>query len=137
MPEALPIGEDAGEKKKAQPFFDRGRTLAEIGSFDAAIDVFIQGLAFDPENIEAHKALREAALRRKAAGGKDLGFLEKRKLPRAKDNKRAMLNAEKLLAYDPGNVQHMESMTRAAGEGGLTEVSKWIGAILRQAGDRP
>ena len=57
--------------------------------------------------IDAHQALREISLKRKVSGGKDLGMFEKMKLKRAaKDDKTNMLNAEKMLAYNPGDTDH-------------------------------
>ena len=124
---------NAGQSNKARPFFDRARTLGEIGSFDQAIDLYIQGLAFAPDDIEAHKALRDVALLRKAGGGKPMGFLEKRKLPKPADGKQAMLIAEKLLAYDPGNTEHMAAIARAANAAGFAAIAQWMEGVLRQA----
>src|SRR5690349_13620294 len=75
------------DRKKAQVFFDRGKTVADTGNFEYAIEMYIQGLNVDPENTEAHQSLRDISLRRKASGGKDMGMMQKMKMPKAKDDK--------------------------------------------------
>src|SRR5260370_10740194 len=95
------------DRLKAQVFFDRGKTVADTGNFEYAIEMYIQGLAVDPENVEAHQMLRDISLKRKASGGKDMGMFDRMKLPKSKEEKLVMLNAEKLLAYDPGNTDRM------------------------------
>src|SRR5947209_10248681 len=68
------------DQKRAQVFFDRGRTVADTGNYEYAIEMYIQGLGFNPVSIEAHEALREISLIRKARGGKPMGFMERGKL---------------------------------------------------------
>src|SRR5437660_6255334 len=65
------------QRRKAQTFFARGRTVADTGQFEYAIEMFLQGLTIDPEAVDAHKDLRTIALKRKASGGKALGMLER------------------------------------------------------------
>ena len=95
------------DRRKAKVFFDRGAAVAGTGNFDYAIEMYIQGLSLDPEALDAHQALRDISMRRKAGGGKKLGMMESMKLRGGKDDKQKMLNAEKALAYDPGNTDHM------------------------------
>jgi len=53
----------------------------------------------DPENTDSHHELRDVSLKRKASGGKSMGFMESRKYStNNRDDKLNMLNAEKLLA---------------------------------------
>ena len=40
--------------------------FAGTGNFDYAIEMYLNGLGIDPENKDAHQALREIALKRKA-----------------------------------------------------------------------
>ena len=64
--------------------------------------------------------MREIALIRKARGGKPMGLWENRdKLKKVgkDDFKQQMLNAEKLLAYDPGSTDHMAATAVAAQKG--------------------
>src|SRR5437667_12479015 len=112
------------DRKKAQAFFDRGKSVADAGQYDYAITMFLQGIAKDPENTDAHQALREISMRRKASGGKDLGFMAKmgRKRP-AKDDKDNLINAEKLLCYDVGNVNNMLGVAQAAYKGGFYDTA--------------
>src|SRR5439155_12495745 len=98
-----------------------------------AIEMYLQGLGIDPEAIDAHQALRDISLKRKASGGKPLGMLQSMKLKGGKDEKEAMLNAEKLLAYDPGNTDHMLNILTNAEKGGFFDSVLWIGPILLRA----
>jgi tetratricopeptide (TPR) repeat protein len=124
------------DRKKAQVFFDRGNTVANTGNFEYAISMYLDGLKIDPENTAAHQTLREISLKRKASGGKDLGFMEKMKLRKGtKEDKDDLLNAEKLLAYDPGNTDHMVSMLKSAHGGGYWDTAMWVGNMLFKAND--
>jgi len=120
------------DRLKAQVFFDRGKSVADTGNFEYAIEMYIQGLTIDPENTEAHQALREISLKRKASGGKDLGTWEKMKLKKG-DDKQNMLNAEKLLAYDPGNTDRMLAILQSAYKAGFYDTVLWVGPILQKA----
>jgi len=122
------------EQKKAKAFFDRARTVAESGQYDYAIAMFIEGLNIDPDSVGAHQALREISLRRKVSGGKPLGMMESMRLARAgKDDKQNMLNAERRLAYDPGNVDLMKAVLQYAHKAGFYDTVLWIGQILFKA----
>lgn len=124
------------DRKKGKLFFDRGRTAAETGNYEYAIAMFIDGLAQDPDLKEAHQQLRDISLRRKAGGGKALGWLSKEGMSlrrSSKDDKQAMLNAEKLLAYDPGNTDLMVTMIQAAQRAGYYDTVLWLGPILMRA----
>src|SRR5258706_15950383 len=92
------------DRKKAQVFFDYARTADGTGNYEYAIDMMLQGLAVDPDARAAHQALRDIAMKRKAGGGKALGMMEKMKIKRpTRGEKQNMLNAEKLLSYEPGS----------------------------------
>lgn len=122
------------DRKKAGVFFERAAAVAGTGNFDYAIEMYISGLSIDPENVEAHQALRDIALKRKAGGGKDMGMLAKMKVKReGKDPKSKMLVSEKLLGYDPGNTDHMLSLMSNAFEAGCYDTCLWIGPILHRA----
>src|SRR5688572_25996818 len=95
--------------------------------------MLIQGLDKDPENTEAHQVLRDISLKRKASGGKGLGFMELMKFKKAKDDKEAMLAAERVLAHDPGDLGHMTALFQAAHRAGFYDTAHWIGKILLQA----
>jgi tetratricopeptide (TPR) repeat protein len=121
------------DRKKAKVFFDRANTVANTGQYDYAIELYIQGLNLDPESVEAHQTLRDISLRRKASGGKPMGMLEKMKLKTTRDDRGAMLAAEKMLAFDPGNTDHMIAIMQAAQKGGYYDTAMWIGPITLKA----
>lgn len=122
------------DQKKAKAFFDRAKSVADAGQYEYAIEMYLQGLGIDPENTDAHQALRDVSLRRKASGGKDLGFFDKMKLKkRLEGDKQNMLNAEKMLGYDPGNTDHMVSVLQSAHRAGFYDTVLWIGPILKKA----
>lgn len=121
------------DRQRAKVFFDRAQTVAGTGNFEYAIEMYIQGLNVDPENLDAHQALREVSLKRKASGGKDMGMIDKMKMPKAKEEKQLMLNAEKLLAYSPGDVSRMLAMVQGAYKAGCYATVLWIGPILQRA----
>jgi len=121
------------DRKRAKVFFDRGKTVAGTGNYEYAIEMYIQGLAVDPENVEAHQVLREISLKRKASGGKDMGMFDKMKLPKSKEEKQAMLNAEKLLAYSPGDTDRMLAVCQTAYKAGCYDTVLWMGPLLQRA----
>jgi len=123
-----------GDRRKAQVFFDRGKTVGDTGNYEFAIEMYLQGLAVDPDHRGAHQSLRDISLKRKASGGKDLGMMEKMKLKRpTKDDKQNMLNAEKLLSYEPGNTDHMVTILQNAHKAGFYDTVMWMGPILLRA----
>ena len=126
-------GDSSEGHEKAKLFFERGDVVADTGNYEYAIDMYIQGLSIDPENVEAHQTLRDISLKRKAGGGKKMGAFEQVKQIKAKDQKQAMLNAEKLLAYDPGNTDHMLKLLQNAQKAGFYDTVIWIGLILQRA----
>jgi len=126
------VSED--DRRKAQVFFDRAKSVAGTGNYDYSIEMYIQGLNIDPENTDAHAALREMSLKRKVSGGKAMGMWDAMKLKKpTKDDKLNMLNAEKLLGYDPGNTDHMLTLFQSAHREGCYDTCIWIGKILMKA----
>lgn len=121
------------DRKKAKVFFDRGTAVAATANYDYAIEMYLSGLGLDPEAVEAHKTLRDISLKRKASGGKALGMIARMKLGKGKDDKQSLLNAEKLLAYDPGSTEHMASMVKCAVGGGFFDTVLWAGDVLTKA----
>jgi tetratricopeptide (TPR) repeat protein len=127
------------DQKKANVFFERGKSVADGGQYEYAVEMYLNGLRIDPENVEAHQALREISLKRKVSGGKDLGMFEKMKLKasmaKSKDDKETLLTAEKILAYDPGNTAAMLTLTEAAHRAGFYDTVLWIGPITQTANE--
>ena len=130
-----PVPEE--DRAKAKAFFGHGKKLAATGQLEYAIEMFLQGLNLDPDDAEGHQELRDISLKRKATGGKSLGMLEAMKLKRGgKDDKLNMLNAEKLLAYEPGNTDYMNSFMQAAYKAGYYDSVLWIGPIFQRQSRR-
>jgi tetratricopeptide (TPR) repeat protein len=122
-------------REKAKVFFGHGRSKAATGQYDYGIELFLNGLNLDPEAIEAHQELRDISLKRKMSGAKGgLGMMDSMKLKRpSKDAKQNMLNAEKLLAYDPGSTDLMLWLIQSALKGGYYDTAMWIGPIFQRA----
>lgn len=119
-----------GDPGKARQFFAYAERAAETGNFDYSIELFLKGLAIEPDAAEQHRALRIVALRRKAGGGKSLHFLAAWSRPRPKGDKEAMLYVEKELSYDPGNTDLMATMLRYARRAGCERTVSWMSALL-------
>ena len=120
-----------GNSKRADKLFEHAKTVAETGNYDYAIELYLQGLAEGADNVPIHAEIRRISLTRKATGGKALGTFKAMGIKtNTKDQQQNLLNAEKLLAYDPGNTGHMKSMATAAAHGGFRATTRWIGPIL-------
>lgn len=122
------------ERAKAKNFFTKAASVGGAGQFDFAVEMYLNGLKLDPESVEAHQALRDISLRRKASGGKKIGMLDAMKYStKGKDERTNMLNAERLLAFDPGDTGHMLSLLETAHRAGCYDTVLWIGPILGRA----
>ncbi|MDY7010071.1 MAG: tetratricopeptide repeat protein [Planctomycetota bacterium] len=129
---------DSQEKQsssgKGKAFFDRGDQVAETGNWDFAIQMYLEGIRREPGNIErGHGPMRNVSLNRKVQGGKPAGFMEAMKRRGGKEPIDVLVNAEFLLAKDPGNVSHMEAVLKAAQKLDQPEVVKWMCHILFEA----
>jgi hypothetical protein len=120
----------------AESFFVRARAMAAEGLFEYAIDLYLDGLKLDPGNIDIHKELRVVSLRRKAAGGKDLGIVQKIALRKPQgDPVSAMINREKLMCYDPGSTGWVIEVAKAAHEAGLQTTEMYFAELAWKAGE--
>lgn len=116
---------------KGKPFFDRADQVAETGNWDFAIEMYLQGIAREPEAMErGHRRLREVALARKASGGKPAGFFEKMKHKADKDPVTNLVNAEWQMSREPSSPANWKAIVAAAETGGWPEVLKWAGGVL-------
>jgi tetratricopeptide (TPR) repeat protein len=132
LPEGYqPIPEEA--QRKAKAFFDKAKTVADTGNFEYAIETYLLGLQQDPDDRDAHQALREVSLKRKASGGKDLGMFERGKYRGGKDDREIMLNAEKLLCFDPGNTDHLLTIAQKAEASGWFDTALWATDLCARA----
>ncbi len=125
-------GNSPSDKGKA--FFDRADEVAETGNWDFAIELYLEGIRREPENIDrGHQPLREVSLKRKVQGGKGPGMLEGLKRRPTKDPIDSLINAEYLLAKEPGAVPYMVQVLKATQTLNKPELIYWIGKILLEA----
>jgi tetratricopeptide (TPR) repeat protein len=118
---------------KAKAFFDRAIQVAERKNFDYAVEMYIEGLRYDPEALEqGHLPLFELALRRRGEGGKKPSMMQKVKRLGGKNALEQMLNAEFLFAKDPNHLPYAEAMLKAAVAGGYNKVVHWIANLIFQ-----
>jgi hypothetical protein len=118
----------------AESFFTRARAMAAEGHFEYAIDLLLDGLVLDLDNVAAHQMLRDAGLRRKAAGGTDLRMMDKVKLRKPTgDPALDLLNVEKLLAYDPANLEWLMVAVRHANTAKLPATAQWLHGVYSEA----
>ena len=133
--EIQPIEISEQDKAKARKWFAQGKTVADTKNFDYAVECYINGLNLWPEAVEeGHGPLRFVGVARQHGGGKKPSFKDSVKHSMTgKDTKKAMLNAELLLAKDPMNPTYMEGLLRNAGKARCEETVLWIGPILYSA----
>jgi tetratricopeptide (TPR) repeat protein len=128
--------EAQGDKSegKGKAFFDRADEVAETGNWDFAIELYLEGIAREPGNLQrGHKPLRNVALNRKAQGGKGPSMMDKLKRRPGKDGLENLLNAEFLLSKEPGSLEYLEQALKAAQSLDLQEVMQWLCDILLEA----
>ena len=120
--------------EKALTFFERAEEVASTDNFDYAIDMYMEGLRKAPDALEdGHAALRKIALIRQGKGGKKPSVVEKMKRHGGKLPLDEMLNAEYLLAKDPDNLAHAETMLKAAVAGGYHRTGEWMAHLVFEA----
>lgn len=132
---AAPAAVTDADKKRARSWFERAKTVSQTRNYDYAIECFIRGLEIWPDAVdEGHAPLRLVSMQRRQAGGKRPGVWEGMKYPvSGKDSTKAMLNAEFLLAKDPGNISYLEALFKNAGKSGLKDTVMWIGPTFMEA----
>jgi len=119
-----------------------GRCLLRLHSLSEAIRAFAFVLTEDPDAVDAHQTLWDIALKRKASGGKGLGFMERMKLNRpTKDDKQNMLNSEKVLASDPSSTDAMvgvfQNALRAVLQVSKTDLNKMLASEKQANAGKP
>ena len=120
--------------EKAIKFFERADDVAATDNFDYAIQMYLDGIKLAPDALEdGHIALRRIALIRQGKGGKKPSVVEKMKRHGGKTPLEQMLNAEYLLAHDPDNVTHAETMLKAAIAGGYLRTAEWLAHLVYEA----
>ncbi|MFH1747799.1 MAG: tetratricopeptide repeat protein [Planctomycetota bacterium] len=123
------------EQAKARAWFRKAADCRERREYDYAIECIITGLGFWPDAVEeGHMPLWSLAIQRQQIGGKKPGMMEGLKKPMTgKDPRQAMLNAEHLLAKDPGNAGYMDGLMKNANRARLDATVKWIAAIVLES----
>jgi hypothetical protein len=118
----------------AQEFLAHGRALSSEGRYTDAIEMFLSSINAEPDLLEAHQALWETALLRKAEGGPSLGFFDAMKLRRGSgSDKQRLLNHEKLFAYDPSNTSDMADILHLAHRLNLAKTTRWFAELIGKA----
>src|SRR5262249_54118186 len=104
------------DKAKARQWFKRAATLREQRNYDYAIESIIQALEIWPEaGEEGHLPLWSLAVQRQQAGGKKPGMMDEMKRSMTdKDTRKALLNAEWLIARDPTNGKYLDGLLKSA-----------------------
>ncbi|MFO8013772.1 MAG: tetratricopeptide repeat protein [Phycisphaerae bacterium] len=125
-------------KQMAKGCFERAKEATQRNNFDYAIHLYLDGLRYNPRDIEdGHRGLRDCALRRRNQGkGGGLGALLgqakgafSQMLGRHKDQ---MLALEEALARDPQNVTLLSQLMQTARRQGYEEVAIWFGEIAAE-----
>ena len=125
---------DSANAAKAQAFFDRALQARGRNNFDYAIEMYLEGLRYDPDALErGHLALYELALLRQGKEGKKPSMVERMKRLRGKNPLEQMLNAEYLFAKDPDHIAYAEAILKAAVAGGYQKTVGWIANLVFQA----
>lgn len=134
------------DPRKANRFFDHAQVVADARNYDYAIECYLNGLRYDPDNISKHEALREVALKRKVAGGKPAGLTDRLK-KWGRDPIEKLLHTEMLWSKDPLNITHMAEVMsdaadvdRAYEDVHLGELIHWVASMAikaNQSGKRP
>jgi tetratricopeptide (TPR) repeat protein len=115
-------------------FFERAEQVAETGNWDFAIDMYLKGVQRDPDNVErGHQPLREVAIKRTAMGGKGLGMMGKLKARPGKDPLENLIKFEGMMAKEPGTLEFMMGMLKAAQQLELTESTPWVARLVVEA----
>lgn len=125
---------DVAIAAKAYAFFERARKAADTENFDYAIEMYLEGIRYDPDALEqGHLRLFELALKRQGKDGKKPSMVERMKRLRGKTPLEQMLNAEYLLAKDPDHIPYAEAMLKAAVAGEYRRTVGWIANLIFQA----
>jgi len=143
-PDALPADQASAEtlapemRRLADGCFDRAQQATVHSNFDYAIALYLDGLRYNPQDIEkGHKGLREAAVRRKSQGkggwfGKLLSQIRSAVFQMLGRHKDAMLALEAALAHDPQNVMYLTQMMQLARRLEYVDVAIWSGELAAE-----
>jgi len=129
-------GEFTIEPEKARKWFEQARLATDTRSYEYAITCYLNGLKFDPGNMDAHQSLFEVAGLYKSMGGKTATSKELREMAGGKQAAEKLTVAELAWVKDAMSPSLALKFTRAAADMGLNEVAYWAGemgvrAVLR------
>lgn len=125
-------------KAMADGCFERAEQATVRGNFDYAMNLYLEGLRYNPHDIEkGHRGLRDCALRRSNQGkrgglGSLLGQAKgafSQMLGRHKDT---MLALEEALARDPQNVVLLMQLMQTARRQQMPDLAVWFGEIAAE-----
>ena len=124
-------------REMATGCFERGQQATVRGNFDYAMHLYLDGMRYNPTDVEGHKGLRECALKRRSVGkGGGLGALLgqakgawSQMLGRQKD---AMLERVEALGRDPQNVTLLMQIMQTARRLDYVDVAIWYGEIAAE-----
>ena len=124
------------EPDKARKWFDQAKLTADTRNYEYAITSYLNGLKFDPGNMEAHQSLFEVAGLYKSIGGKTATSKELREIATGKQIVDKFVAAELAWVKDALNPSLALKFTKIAADMGLSEVAYWAGemgvrAVLR------
>ena len=119
---------------KARVFFDQAQKVAGTGSYDYAIEMYLEGLRCVPDAlIEGYTKLHELGLLRQMKGGEKPSIMERIKGVYGRSPLEQMLCAEYLFAKDPEHLPYAEAILKAAIAGDYRRTAKWIADLIFEA----
>lgn len=125
--------EDGGglniQPDKARAWFNQARTAADTRNYAYAITCYLNGLKFDPTNLDAHKSLYEIASLYIRGGGKPASGKEIRSILGDKRPVDRLAAAELAWITDILNGHLNLRFVSEAADLGLSEVAYWAGEI--------
>ncbi|MFQ5430747.1 MAG: tetratricopeptide repeat protein [Phycisphaerae bacterium] len=128
------VGSEEG-RAKARKLFAHAQKAESTRSYEYAIELYVQGLAYWPDAIEEGlKKLWYVGTMRLNSGGKPPGFMAARKFPTGgKDPVQSLNNALHLFGLNPTEVSYMEQVLRLGVKTNCDAVVQWIAPILATA----
>jgi hypothetical protein len=125
-----PAAEPAGEERspeKASKFFLHARATQETGNHDYAMNLWLRGMAFAPDDMGALEAFCSAATSYAATAGKKGPSKETEKAAGAKGATGKYLSALLSWALKPADTANAVRAAEAAASADVAEPAYWIG----------
>jgi len=113
---------------KARQWFQQARAVADARNYEYAITCYLNGIKWDPTNMEAHENLLKVAGVYRSSGGKPASGKEVREM--VGDRKRPVdkfAGAELAWVKDATKPDHALKAMQSANRLALSEVAYWIG----------